>query len=62
LSFRLQGIAGIAKVLRDVWFVGYTPELTAAVWMGYEKTDRSTSTISGFRARCFFPEVLAGLA
>ncbi|TVY02311.1 transglycosylase domain-containing protein [Cohnella terricola] len=26
---------------RDVWFVGYTPELTAAVWMGYDKTDKT---------------------
>jgi len=26
---------------RDVWFVGYTPELTAAVWMGYDKTDKN---------------------
>ncbi|WP_314587804.1 PBP1A family penicillin-binding protein [Paenibacillus terrigena] len=25
---------------RDVWFVGYTPEWTGAVWMGYDKTDR----------------------
>jgi len=25
---------------RDAWFVGYTPELTAAVWMGYDKTDK----------------------
>lgn len=25
---------------RDAWFVGYTPEWTAAVWMGYDKTDR----------------------
>ncbi|GFN30797.1 penicillin-binding protein 1A [Paenibacillus xylaniclasticus] len=25
---------------RDVWFVGYTPEWTAAVWMGYDKTDK----------------------
>ena len=24
---------------RDAWFVGYTPEWTAAVWMGYDKTD-----------------------
>ncbi|CAI6081266.1 transglycosylase domain-containing protein [Cohnella sp. JJ-181] len=24
---------------RDVWFVGFTPEYTAAVWMGYDKTD-----------------------
>ena len=26
---------------RDVWFVGYTPELTAAVWFGYDKTDKN---------------------
>lgn len=25
---------------KDVWFVGYTPELVAAVWMGYDHTDR----------------------
>jgi len=24
---------------RDVWFVGYTPEWTGAVWMGYDKPD-----------------------
>ncbi|MDD4587349.1 MAG: PBP1A family penicillin-binding protein [Heliobacteriaceae bacterium] len=24
---------------KDAWFVGYTPELTAAVWMGYDHTD-----------------------
>ncbi|NIK76554.1 penicillin-binding protein 2A [Paenibacillus castaneae] len=26
--------------IRDAWFVGYTPEWTAAVWMGYDKTDK----------------------
>ncbi|WEK55804.1 MAG: PBP1A family penicillin-binding protein [Candidatus Cohnella colombiensis] len=25
---------------RDVWFVGYTPEWTAAVWFGYDSTDK----------------------
>lgn len=24
---------------KDLWFVGYTPELTGAVWMGYDNTD-----------------------
>lgn len=24
---------------KDAWFVGYTPELVGAVWMGYDKTD-----------------------
>ncbi len=25
---------------KDQWFVGYTPELVGAVWLGYDKTDR----------------------
>lgn len=25
---------------RDVWFVGYTPEWTGAVWMGYDNPDK----------------------
>ncbi|MBC7345900.1 MAG: penicillin-binding protein 1A [Clostridia bacterium] len=24
---------------RDAWFIGYTPELVGAVWMGYDQTD-----------------------
>ncbi len=36
-----HGISGLkSSANRDVWFVGYTPELTAAVWMGYDKTDK----------------------
>lgn len=26
---------------KDQWFVGYTPNLVGAVWMGYDKTDES---------------------
>jgi penicillin-binding protein 2A len=34
------GIPGVkTSGNRDVWFVGYTPEYTAAVWMGYDRTD-----------------------
>ncbi|MDO7904950.1 PBP1A family penicillin-binding protein [Paenibacillus sp. JX-17] len=42
---------------RDVWFVGYTPEWTGAVWMGYDKPDkdhllkRSSSLSAAFFAR-----------
>lgn len=36
-----HGISGLrSSYNRDAWFVGYTPEWTAAVWMGYDKTDR----------------------
>ena len=30
-----QGISGV----RDAWFVGYSPELVTAVWVGYDKVD-----------------------
>ncbi|MGF7047533.1 penicillin-binding protein 2A [Paenibacillus sp. DS2015] len=48
-----SGITGNSSN-RDVWFVGYTPELTAAVWMGYDKPDKdhmlkkSSSLAAGF--------------
>ncbi|MEA2433415.1 MAG: penicillin-binding protein, partial [Actinomycetota bacterium] len=29
------GKTGTAQEYRDAWFVGYTPDLVAAVWMGY---------------------------
>ncbi|MBO9608898.1 MAG: PBP1A family penicillin-binding protein [Paenibacillaceae bacterium] len=29
-----------ANAAKDAWFVGYTPELTAAIWVGYDHTDR----------------------
>ncbi|RIX53587.1 PBP1A family penicillin-binding protein [Paenibacillus nanensis] len=36
-----HGIPGLkGDKIRDAWFVGYTPEWTAAVWMGYDKTDK----------------------
>ncbi|MHA6484001.1 transglycosylase domain-containing protein [Paenibacillus sp. strain BS8-2] len=35
-----HGIKGYSgDGIKDAWFVGYTPEWTAAVWMGYDKTD-----------------------
>ncbi|MNZ77268.1 Penicillin-binding protein 1F [compost metagenome] len=36
-----HGIKGLnSKKNRDVWFVGYTPEWSAAIWMGYDKPDK----------------------
>ncbi len=33
------GIKGVTGGNRDIWFVGYTPQWTAAVWMGFDRTD-----------------------
>lgn len=35
------------KANRDLWFVGYTDEWTAAVWMGFDRTDRDHYMTSG---------------
>jgi penicillin-binding protein 2A len=35
LTEAFQGISGA----RDAWFVGYTPELVTAVWVGFDKLD-----------------------
>ncbi|SMF86476.1 penicillin-binding protein 2A [Paenibacillus uliginis N3/975] len=35
-----SGYKGVSGV-RDVWFAGYTPELTAAVWLGYDEPGRN---------------------
>ncbi|MFD0670279.1 PBP1A family penicillin-binding protein [Cohnella sp. GCM10027633] len=40
---------------RDIWFVGYTPEWTAAVWNGFDRTDEThhLSSTSDKAARMF---------
>ncbi|MDN4608278.1 transglycosylase domain-containing protein [Sporosarcina highlanderae] len=45
---------------KDHWFVGYTPDIVGAVWLGYDKTDTDhylTST-SSFTVPPIFAEVL----
>lgn len=32
---------------RDAWFVGYTPEYSAAIWMGFDRTTDKNYMISG---------------
>jgi len=44
LSVPLAGKTGTTEQIkgtgnRDAWFAGYTPELAAAVWMGYDQPD-----------------------
>ncbi len=35
-----SNVPGVSGGNRDAWFVGYTNEYTAAVWMGFDKTNR----------------------
>ncbi len=45
---------------RDAWFVGYTPGLTAAIWLGYPNTDRDhyLTTTGGRYPALIFKEVM----
>jgi penicillin-binding protein 2A len=53
-------IPGYEKFTRDLWFVGYTPEWTAAVWMGFDKPDKSHYvTIKSGAAAALFKEVMS---
>ncbi|MEK5080227.1 PBP1A family penicillin-binding protein [Solibacillus sp. FSL W7-1436] len=45
---------------KDHWFVGYTPEIVGAVWMGYDQTDENhyLSGTGGMTATKVFNEIL----
>lgn len=54
------GIANTGAIAKDSWFIGYTPELTAAVWMGYNKTDKTHYlTVNSAAAARVFQEILS---
>jgi penicillin-binding protein 2A len=46
---------------KDAWFVGYTPNLVAAVWLGYQNTNRDhyLTTTGGKYPAAIFKEVLS---
>ncbi len=51
---------GLEKYDRDVWFVGFTPEWTAAVWQGFDQTDTSHYvTVGSGSAANIFKEVMS---
>lgn len=38
----VAGVPGISASRKDFWFVGYTPEYTAAIWSGYASHEQVT--------------------
>jgi len=55
---QFEGITGGAK---DAWFVGYTPELVGAVWLGYDLTDSNhyLTTSGGQYPAMIFREMMS---
>jgi penicillin-binding protein 1A len=43
------GKTGTNQAYRDAWFVGYTPQLAVAVWMGYPNGQTSMYNVQGVR-------------
>ena len=41
------GKTGTTQANRDAWFVGYTPQLATAVWMGYSATQKAMTSVHG---------------
>lgn len=48
----MAGKTGTTDGTKDVWFCGYTPDLTASVWIGYD-TPRTMYTTSNAPSRVF---------
>ena len=42
-----KGKTGTTQEYRDAWFAGYTPELSCAVWVGYDSPTRSVGLPGG---------------
>jgi penicillin-binding protein 2A len=42
-----SNLKGVSGGNRDAWFVGYTSEYTAAVWLGFDKTDKNHYLLEG---------------
>lgn len=36
----VAGKTGTTEETKDIWFMGYTPEFTGAVWMGFDKEEK----------------------
>lgn len=45
----VAGKTGTSQEWRDAWFVGYTPELSTAVWMGNPEAQDSMRSVGGIR-------------
>nr|WP_263328629.1 PBP1A family penicillin-binding protein [Neobacillus sp. Marseille-Q6967] len=52
---------GSGEGTKDHWFVGYTPDIVGAIWLGYDKTDEQhyLATSSSTTAPVIFKQVLS---
>ncbi|MFZ5564381.1 MAG: PBP1A family penicillin-binding protein [Thermodesulfobacteriota bacterium] len=66
IDFPLAGKTGTTNEYRDAWFIGYTPDFLALVWVGFDNGDSVFSTGSGAALPIFadlvksMPEYVSG--
>jgi membrane carboxypeptidase/penicillin-binding protein len=60
-------LPGVDNANKDIWFVGYTPNISASVWMGFDIADKENGFYNqyggGFPARfwkLFMQQYLSG--
>jgi len=56
VTFPVAGKTGTTNDYRDAWFVGYTPDILALVWVGFDNGD--TVSVEGAVAGCPFGLIL----
>jgi penicillin-binding protein 1A len=51
----LAGKSGASDKTKDLWFIGYTPNLTAGIWCGFDdnKSISSKQTVSGYEKKAW---------
>jgi penicillin-binding protein 1A len=60
----VAGKTGTSEGGRDLWFIGSIPQLTTAVWLGYDdsRQTRSTSVVATYAWRAFMAPITKGMA
>jgi penicillin-binding protein 1B len=54
----IAGKTGTTQNYGDVWFEGFTPDITLGVWAGYEKVIHTLSSDSHGRARAIWAKIM----
>lgn len=54
----IAGKTGTTSYNADVWFVGYTSELVAGVWMGYDREETMSNVYGGTHAASIWKAVM----
>ncbi|MCR4432063.1 MAG: penicillin-binding protein 1A [Tepidanaerobacteraceae bacterium] len=58
LPFPVAGKTGTTTDNKDVWWVGYTPQLVAAVWMGHDDPTGMSNVAGGYQPALIWKQIM----